>query len=211
MKVIIVFLILGTLMSCSDSAVKTKNKEYLGAIAVNTTDIKLNREYLEFLFLEASNRKEVINFYELNQELFENDPLSNSIYGAALCSMGGEEKNIIEQLLLLKKGMGVLDRSVEVATDYSPYLWRIQTYSYFPKIMNVRSIVETDIETIKEQFTLPTGALTQVYSAQLNVAKEYKDVELLEAVVKSINDYLPIEIQNPLIEKSVVIRKEIGA
>lgn len=209
MRAVIIFIILVALVSCKDTKSEIKNKEYLDAISVNSTDLEVNREYLQFLFFESS-RSEAVEYYESNKDIFENDIISNCIYGAALCSAGGQEKNIIDKLLLLKKGMNILNQSIEIATDYNPYLWRIQTYSNFPEIMNVRSIIETDIITIQQKYTLPPRALIQVYDAQLNMVQIYKDVELLDEVIKSINETLPIDKQKSLVERSVLIQKEIG-
>lgn len=210
MKKVLIFLLLITLLSCGKSEIKTKNREYLSLIAEKPGDIDLNRDYLNFLFIEASYIDEAINYYELNRELFANDSVSLCIYGAALCAKGGIEKKIEDKLLFLKRGMIILDRSIGDATDYNPYLWRIQTYSHFPEVMNVRSIVETDIETVIEQYTLPPGALYQVYSAQLNVAKEYKDSKLLENILKLVNETLPTDFQKSLFEKIEIIRKDLG-
>lgn len=211
MKKIIIVIMLGIMFSCGNSEIEVKKQEFINFIEQNPGDIVLNRSYLNFLFLEASQAEETISFYEENKKLLQDDVISSCIYGAALCSYGGAAKKIEDKLMFLKKGMLMLDKSVDIAEDYNPLIWRIQTYSNFPQIMNVRSIVETDIENVMKEYVLPLGALFQVYSAQLNVAREYKDKSLLDDTVKSIKELFPEDIQKPLLEKSTIIVKEIGA
>jgi len=210
MKNIFVFLFIVILFSCGNGEIKTQYEDYKAALKKDQDNLQLHYDYLKFLFLDAKYYDETLSYYEENMSLFRDSSESNSIYGAALCAKGGETEKIEEKLTLLKKGMLVLDDLVENARDFYPYVWRIQTYSKFPEVMNVRSIIEADIEQVYKNYEMPLDAHAYVLDAQLNVAKEYGDNNLLNITVDQIRDTLPQDRQGSLLEKVKEIRKVLG-
>ena len=210
MKTLSIIFLVAILFSCGNSEIKTKQNNLETSIQADPKNIMLHVEYLRLLFLELGDYKGSILYYEDNNSILLQSVEGQCIYGAALCALGGETEKIEEKLLLLKKGMLVLEQMVEESDDSVALLWRLQTYSHFPEIMNVRSIVEEDIDKLLKNYNLSQGTLAYIFDAQLNIVQEYHDIKLLDKTEVMIVKQLSGEQKDILLERVVSLRKKLG-
>jgi len=159
-------------------------------------DVDLVRRLIQSYFSNDMIDK-LVDLYEMHEDEFVDNPLIICHYGASLAMKAGNSKKIEDQLKWVKKSMIVLDGCVQNFPDnYIPYLWRGMTYSHLPTILNARSLVEDDLKLVmdnykKDVWKLNTDELGMVYTAYLNVAKEYKDNELFDRAYENLKKDIP--------------------
>lgn len=195
---LIFILIISLFICCSEKLTEAE----LEIIAIeeklnkNPDDIDLVIKLIQNYFTNGKTDK-LVDLYEIHEEEFVDNPLIICQYGASLAMKAGNSEEIEDKLKWVKKSMIVLDGCVQKFPDnYIPYLWRGMTYSNLPKILNARSLVEDDIKLVMDKYKndlwkLNTGELGIVYTAYLNVAKEYEDNELFDWAYENLKKDLP--------------------
>ena len=152
----------------------------------------------ELIKLYFSNEQfdDLITFYEENENSFSDYPLIQSYYGATLASKAGTSNKIEDQMKWVKKSMIILDGLVqEYPDDYEVFLWRGMTYSHLPSILNAKSIVEGDLELVRNNYrdgvwNVPDSDKEILYMAYLFLAEQYDDENIYKDAFEELKEDL---------------------
>jgi len=145
--------------------------------------------YIQLMFLELIDLEcpeKTIEIFESNSQLLGQRLMARIYHATAVCMMAGKSKSPADQLKYVREGIGLFDAILrDHPDDYHPYLYRAITYSNFPDILGVDSIVLSDIALLNSYteagtWSLETGERRILSEALLNLAIQYKKKAYLD-------------------------------
>jgi hypothetical protein len=191
----------------ADSAAeRTRFLELRGHLEANPADIITIEELLNIEVMRLDMISEALELAREKESCIDGSMMAQIYTAVAESKMAGVEKNVIEQVRWVTKGMAHFDRIHKLwPRNEAVYTYQVLTYSHFPSVLGAYRQVLDLISFMSEQYSSGAWELTaeqadHIWTALLNLEDSYpggaKNREI-RAFAMEMKTTLPIMASRP--------------